>query len=94
MTGVAPLTVTVAPVAVRPTRRLLKFVGTLFGNEEVTLSSQVEGQLERVRVDLGDQVVAGQVLAEIDDVSQEQLAQVGHEYLDPDRQTVVWLGPN
>ncbi len=35
-----------------------------------------------------------QVLAEIDNVSQEQLAQVGHEFLDPDRQTVVWLGPN
>jgi membrane fusion protein (multidrug efflux system) len=63
------LQITVAPVALRPTKRLLKFVGTLFGNEEVTLSSQVEGQLEAVRVDLGDHVQAQDVLAEIDDTS-------------------------
>jgi len=35
-----------------------------------------------------------QVLTEIDRVSGEQVAQVGHEFLDPDRQTIVWLGPN
>jgi len=35
-----------------------------------------------------------QVLAEIDGVSSDQVAQVGHGFLDPDRQTVVWLGPN
>jgi predicted Zn-dependent peptidase len=35
-----------------------------------------------------------QVLTEIDRVSSEQVAQVGHEFLDPDRQTIVWLGPN
>jgi predicted Zn-dependent peptidase len=35
-----------------------------------------------------------QLLTEIDRVSPEQVAQVGHEYLNPDRQTVVWLGPN
>jgi membrane fusion protein (multidrug efflux system) len=63
------LQVTVVRVTERPTKRLLKFVGTLFGNEEVTLSSQVEGQLNALRVDLGDQVKAGDVLAEIDDVS-------------------------
>ena len=63
------LQVTVVPVSFRPTKRLLKFVGTLFGNEEVTLSSQVEGQLERLAVDLGDHVTAGQVLAEVDDSS-------------------------
>ena len=35
-----------------------------------------------------------EVLTEIDRVSSEQVVQVGHEFLDPDRQTVVWLGPN
>jgi predicted Zn-dependent peptidase len=35
-----------------------------------------------------------QVLTEIDRVSSEQVVQVGHEFLDPDRQTIVWLGPN
>lgn len=63
------LEVRVARVAVQPTQRRLKFVGTLYGNEEVTLSSQVEGQTQRVLVDLGDHVSAGQVLAEIDDSS-------------------------
>jgi predicted Zn-dependent peptidase len=35
-----------------------------------------------------------EVLAEIDRVNPDQVAQVGHEFMDPDRQTVVWLGPN
>jgi membrane fusion protein (multidrug efflux system) len=64
-----PLQITVAPVALRPTKRLLKFVGTLFGNQEVKLSSQVEGQIEKITVDLGDRVAPGQVLVEIDDTS-------------------------
>ena len=59
--------VTVAPVMVRPSIRLVNFVGTLYGNEEVTLSSQVEGQIKSLSVDLGDQVAAGQVVAQIDD---------------------------
>ncbi len=63
------LQVTVAPVVVRPIKRLLKFVGTLFGNAEMTLSSQVEGQLEKLTVDLGDSVKTGDILAEVDDSS-------------------------
>jgi membrane fusion protein (multidrug efflux system) len=59
--------VTVATVAVRPSTRLVSFVGTLYGNEEVTLSSQVEGQITSLSADLGDPVEAGQVLAQIDD---------------------------
>jgi membrane fusion protein (multidrug efflux system) len=59
--------VTVAPVAVRPSERVVNFVGTLYGNQEVTLSSQVEGQIRELKVDLGDQVEDGQVLAQIED---------------------------
>jgi membrane fusion protein (multidrug efflux system) len=59
--------ITAVAVTVRPSARLVNFVGTLYGNEEVTLSSQVEGQIKSLRVDLGDHVTAGQVLAEIDD---------------------------
>jgi RND family efflux transporter MFP subunit len=65
----AALQITVVPVALRPTKRLLKFVGTLFGNEEVTLSSQVDGQVTALHADLGDQVRADQVLLDIDDDS-------------------------
>jgi predicted Zn-dependent peptidase len=35
-----------------------------------------------------------EVLAEIDRVSLDQVGEVGQEFLDPDRQTIVWLGPN
>jgi membrane fusion protein (multidrug efflux system) len=63
------LQVTVAPVVQRPTQRLLKFVGTLFGNEEVALSSQVDGQVTAVHADLGDAVHGGEVLLDIDDGS-------------------------
>lgn len=35
-----------------------------------------------------------QILARIDDVNVEQVADVSQEFLNPDRQTVVWLGPN
>jgi membrane fusion protein (multidrug efflux system) len=59
--------VTVAAVVTRPAARLVNFVGTLYGHEEVTISSRVEGQLEVLHVDLGDPVTDGQVLAEIDD---------------------------
>lgn len=76
-TPVAPLQITVAPVSLRPTKRLLKFVGTLFGNEEVKLSSQVEGQIEKIAVDLGDRVAADQVLVVVDDTgARAQLREV------------------
>lgn len=68
-TPVEPLQITVTPVALQPTKRLLKFVGTLFGNEEVKLSSQVEGQIDTIVADLGDRVAAGQVLVEVDPTS-------------------------
>lgn len=59
--------VTVAPVVVRPSVRAVNFVGTLHGNQDVTLSSQVEGQMKLLNADLGDHVTEGQVLAQIDE---------------------------
>jgi membrane fusion protein (multidrug efflux system) len=59
--------ITVAPVTIRPSERVVSFVGTLYGNEEVTLSSQMEGQINAMAADLGDHVEATQVLAEIND---------------------------
>src|SRR5262249_27976168 len=46
--------------------RSVEAVGTLDPNEEVTVSNQVEGLLERLFVDLGDSVREGQVIAELD----------------------------
>lgn len=63
----AAIPVTVAAVEVQPSARLVNLVGTLFGDEQVTISSQVEGQIKALGADLGDEVRAGDVLAQVDD---------------------------
>ncbi len=63
----ASVPVTVARVAAQPSTRSVHFVGTLYGNQEVTISSQVEGQIRSLSVDLGDHLTTGQLLAQIDD---------------------------
>lgn len=59
--------VKVARAVIRPVKRTVNFVGTLYGQEEVTIASQVEGQVERIYADLGDAVTEAFVLLEIDD---------------------------
>ncbi len=70
MTKDAPeetLLVTVTPVRTQKVQRTVEFVGTLYPNEEVTVSSEVEGRIGSLSVDLGDRVTRGQILAKIDD---------------------------
>ncbi|MBI5904982.1 MAG: efflux RND transporter periplasmic adaptor subunit [Deltaproteobacteria bacterium] len=45
--------------------RKIEFVGTLAGVEQVTLSSEVEGTVEKVHADLGDPVRRGRTLASL-----------------------------
>src|SRR5262249_53950971 len=47
---------------------------TLFAKDEATIGAEVEGKVEKTRVDFGDRVVAGQELALIDTTSYEALA--------------------
>jgi RND family efflux transporter MFP subunit len=63
----APLAVTVTPVRTQKVTRSVDFVGTLFANEEVTVSSELDGRIASLAVDLGDRVTHGQTLAKIDD---------------------------
>src|SRR5262245_28763942 len=49
----------------RQVRRAVESVGTLFPFEEVTVSSEVEGRVEEVLVDVGDHVTAGQPLVKV-----------------------------
>ncbi len=49
-----------------PVRRTVEVVGTLAAEDEVTVSSQVEGVVSRIAADLGDRVSAGQALVELD----------------------------
>jgi multidrug efflux pump subunit AcrA (membrane-fusion protein) len=47
-------------------RRTLEVVGTLAAEDQVTISSEVDGVVRRVLADLGDRVEAGQALVELD----------------------------
>src|SRR5262245_49174206 len=61
-----PVSIAAARVETRELQRSVEAVGTLDPNEEVTISNQVEGTVERLFVDLGDAVRAGQVIAQLD----------------------------
>src|SRR5439155_20753732 len=62
----AALVVETAKVESRELQRCIEAVGTLDPNEEVTVSSLVEGTVEKLFADLGDSVRAGQVIAQLD----------------------------
>lgn len=61
-----PREVSLVPVTTRPAERLLEITGTLFGDEEVTISAKVPGRVLRVDADLGDQVSPGDAIAVVD----------------------------
>jgi RND family efflux transporter MFP subunit len=58
--------VTVEPVTPRAIRRVVAAVGSLYGQEEITISSKVDGRVARVHHDIGDVVRPGELLLEID----------------------------
>jgi len=63
----AAIAVTVAPAESRTVERRVRTVGTLHGFEEIELSSLVDGTVRRIVHDVGDVVIPGEVLLEIDD---------------------------
>ncbi|MFN0170360.1 MAG: efflux RND transporter periplasmic adaptor subunit [Bryobacteraceae bacterium] len=60
-----PVSVQVARVAVRQIQREVESVGTLFPFEEVTISSEIDGRVDRVTADMGDRVTPDQVLVHV-----------------------------
>ncbi len=60
------VSVTVAPVTARAVQRGVTVVGTLAGTEEVAIAPKVDGRVLSVRADVGDVVVPGAVLLELD----------------------------
>ena len=62
----APQAIVVANVESHELRRAIDVVGTLAADEEVTVSSEVEGRVLRIAADLGDRVTAGQALVVLD----------------------------
>lgn len=63
--------VTVAPVTLRPVRRLVSMVGTLHGFDFVVISPKVEGQVTEIYHDLGHVVKPGQPLLQVDRTNYE-----------------------
>ena len=59
------LQVRAVPVDVRELRRNVESVGSLFALEEVAVSSEVEGKVDEVLVDVGDRVETGQPLVNV-----------------------------
>jgi len=52
----------------RELRRDVSSVGSLFAFDEVAVSSEIEGRVDKVFVDLGDHVTAGQALVQVSPV--------------------------
>jgi len=61
-----PIVVRAIEVQPQPAQRRVEIVGTLAGNQEVMVSSEVAGRVTAIRADLGDRVTQGQVLIELD----------------------------
>ena len=64
---VEPVVVTVARATLRPLERRVRTVGTLHGFEELDISPLVDGRVARVAHDVGDVVMPGEALLDIDD---------------------------
>src|SRR5437588_10704378 len=60
-----PIAVRVLLVEQRQLRRNVEAVGSLFPLEEVSVSSEVEGRVQQVLVDVGDHVSAGQTIVKV-----------------------------
>jgi multidrug efflux pump subunit AcrA (membrane-fusion protein) len=58
----------VIPVESKEIRRNVESVGSLFAYEEVTVSSEVEGRVDDVLVDVGDHVGRGQAMVKVSPV--------------------------
>ena len=68
--GGEPKPVAVAIVQKASVPRAVDVVGTLAAVDQVTVSSEADGKVEKINADLGDRVRAGQVLIQLDNEKQ------------------------
>ncbi len=59
--------VTVSPATRQRLSQNLSLVGTIVGNNDVAVVSEIQGKIVKVYVNVGDEVQAGQVLLQVDD---------------------------
>lgn len=65
-TVAAAVPVSIASVEVREVQRRVSVVGTLHGFERITITPKVEGRVQAIHFDVGDRVVPGTSLLELD----------------------------
>src|SRR3981081_4698491 len=68
-----PVAISVAPVTTRNVQRIVESVGTLFPYDETTISAEIEGKVDQIKADMGDDVTQGQILVHISDEEQRYL---------------------
>jgi RND family efflux transporter MFP subunit len=61
-----PISVTIESPVIRPVQRSVRGVGTIFGCEEIPISTKVEGRVVRLHKRVGDIVKPGDLLLELD----------------------------
>lgn len=61
-----PIAVTLAPVVTRPVQRAVEVVGTLYGDEDATISAKVPGRITTIFKDVGDRSGPGEPLAQLE----------------------------
>ncbi|MBC7783086.1 MAG: efflux RND transporter periplasmic adaptor subunit [Burkholderiales bacterium] len=91
-----PVKVQMAPVVYSDLEQVIEVVGTLYGEEDVTISSKVSGRVTSITADLGDRVAGAAQLAQIDPTDyqlavtqrqnalQESLAKLGLKEIPPE----------
>jgi RND family efflux transporter MFP subunit len=84
-----PLAVRTAKVESREVHRVVESIGTFFPFDEVVVSAEIDGKVEKVNSDLGDTVAANQVLVQISDEEQRYILQQNEAQL---RQALERLG--
>lgn len=60
-----------APVETRDIEQTVLADGTIEALKQVSVGAQVSGQIKALHIALGDKVSKGQLLAEIDDLTQQ-----------------------
>lgn len=84
-----PVEIKVAQVSTRDVQRVVEGVGTLFPYDEAIISAEIDGRVDEVKVDLGDQLAAGQPMVHIADEEQRYLLAQNEAQL---RQSLERLG--
>src|SRR5215471_13494256 len=67
--SVKEVQVTPVSIQIKEFHRNVEAVGSLFPQEEVTVSSEVDGKVDQVFVDVGDRVDAGQPIVGVSTVA-------------------------